>query len=175
MAREMKLTKCSDTTPFVRLLGPLADTAQVVRVAQRHDAAAVALRTLDALRHRLLPDDLAEAGVAVQAQQRAAVVHGADIGVWLQAAFEVGIDVARQHADAVRVVATQVGFDQLVDHGGDFGLRAAEAAHQQVHGPAQGFEGQRVGVTHALAPAAACRPVSICKAPSPRRSGLADD
>jgi hypothetical protein len=56
-----------------RLLGPGTDAPEVVRIAQRHDAAAVLLGAFDAQRHGLLADDLAEARVAVQPQQRAGV------------------------------------------------------------------------------------------------------
>jgi hypothetical protein len=50
-----------------------------------------AARALDAQRHGLLADDLAEAGVAVQPQQRAGVQHGAHVRVGLEAAFHEGI------------------------------------------------------------------------------------
>ena len=88
MPREITLTKCSDTRPAARgLLGPCADAAQVVRVAERDDAAAVLLRARDAQRHRLVADHLAEAGPAVEPQHRAGVEHGAHVLVRLQPAL----------------------------------------------------------------------------------------
>ena len=98
-----------------RLLGPGADAAQVVRVAQCHHAAAVPAGALDAQRHRLAADHLAEAGLAIEPQQRAGVELGAHVGIGLQAALEERIGITRQHADAVRVVAGEVGLDQVVD------------------------------------------------------------
>ena len=58
-----------------------------------------------------------------------------DVGVDGEAAFEHGVDVARHHADAVRIVAAQVGLDEVGGHlrgfavvgagGGDDGATAA--------------------------------------------------
>jgi MoxR-like ATPase len=48
------------------LLGPVADAAEVVRVAERDDAGAVLGCTLDAERHRLAPDHLPVARAAVE-------------------------------------------------------------------------------------------------------------
>jgi hypothetical protein len=145
----MTLTKCIDTRPrFSRLLGPGADAPEVVRIAQRHDAAAVFLGPRDAQGHRLLADDLAEARVAIQPQQCAGVQCDADLRVGLEIAFQVGQRVTRQHADAVRVMARQVGFDQVADDGLHFFFAAAEAAGDQAHGGVQGLQGYHMGVAH---------------------------
>jgi hypothetical protein len=69
----MTLTKCIDTSPAAAACSAQAPMRPRWCVAQRHDAAAVRLGALDAQRHGLLADDLAEAGVAVQPQQRAGV------------------------------------------------------------------------------------------------------
>jgi hypothetical protein len=89
----------------------------VVRIGQRHHAAAGLLRALDAQRHRLLADDLAVAALAVHGQQAAAIELHFDAGVRLQPAFEHRVDVARHHADAMRVVPAQVGQHQVVGDG----------------------------------------------------------
>ena len=127
-----------------RHLGPGADAAQVVRVRERDDAAAVRLRSRDAEFHRLVADHLAEAGVAVEREQGGAVEFGRDVRVGRQPAFEERVRIARQHADAVRIVTGQVGLDQVL--GDQLGLarRTAEAAHQLLHGGAQGFDMDRV-------------------------------
>jgi len=127
-----------------RHLGPRADAAQVVRVGECDDAAAVLLRSRDAERHRLVTDDLAEAGLAVEREQGAAVELGLHVRVGGQAALEERVGVARQHADAMRVVAGQVGLDQVVDDQLDLARRAAEAEHQLAHRGAQRLGRDRV-------------------------------
>ena len=130
------------------LLGPGADAAEVVRVAQRDDAAARRACTLNAQRHRLGTDDLAETAVAVQPQHRAAVEQRRDMGVGRQAALQKRIGVARQHANAVRVVAGEVGGDQVGRDGLHLGLLAAKTPHQALHRSAQARNGNQVGVGH---------------------------
>ena len=95
----------------------MADASQVVRLGQRHDAAAMQFGPGNAQRHGLLANHLAIAALAVQAEQGARVQHGLHAGVGHQTAFKHRIDIARQHAHAVRVVAAQVGHHQV---GGDF-------------------------------------------------------
>ena len=55
------------------LLGPMADAADMMRIGEADDADAVLLRALDADIHRLLGDDLAVAGAAVDHDHRAIV------------------------------------------------------------------------------------------------------
>ena len=61
------------------------------------------------------------------------------MGVGHEAAFEHRVDVARRHADAVRIVAAQVGLDQV---GGD--LRRLELG--RAGGADDGGDGRRQGV-----------------------------
>ena len=107
------------------LLRPLADPAQVMRVREADDADAVLLGARRAELHRLAADDLAVALAAVEREQRAAVLADRDVGVDREAAFEDRVDVARHHADAVRIVPAQVGLDEV---GGDLGRFAVVRA-----------------------------------------------
>ena len=112
---------------------------EMVRMGQADDADAVLLRPLDAERHRLGADDLAVALVAVEREQRAAVGTDLHVRVGLEAAFQHRVDVARRHADAVRIVAAQVGLDQV---GGDLRRLALGGAG----GADDGGDGRRQGV-----------------------------
>ena len=96
--------------------GKVADAPQVMRFSQRHDAAAVLLRARHGHVHGLLADHLTVTALAVQRQQRACVQQGLDAGIRCEAAFEHGIDIARQHAHAVRVMPAEVGHDEVGRH-----------------------------------------------------------
>ena len=122
------------------LLGPLADPAEVVRVGQADDADAVRLGARRAELHRLLADHLAVALPAVEGEERAAVLAHGDVRVDGEAALEHRVDVARHHADAVRIVAAQVGLDQV---GGDLRRFAVVRAGGGDDGADGG--GERVG------------------------------
>ena len=137
------------------LLGPGADAAQVMGIAQCHDATALGLGAGYAQCHGLLADHLAKALLAVQAQHGPGVQQHADLCVGPQAPLQVGVGIARQHADAVRVMPGQVGLDQVIHHGGHLGVTAAKAAHQQAHGRQQGWQGDQVHVAHG-------RPLAVC-------------
>ena len=84
-----------------RHFGKVADTAKVMRIGQRHDAAAVRLGARHAERHGLRAYNLAVAALAVQREHGADVEHRLHAGIGLEAAFQNGIDIAGQHADAV--------------------------------------------------------------------------
>ena len=99
-----------------RILGPLADAAQVVRVRERHHAHAVLLRAPDRDFGRLGADHLPVARLPVERDQRPAVELDHRVAVGRQAAFLERLDVARDHAHAVRVVPGQVGGDQVLGH-----------------------------------------------------------
>jgi hypothetical protein len=143
------LTKWIDTSPAGdALLGPVADPAEVVRMRQADDADAVRLRPLDAERHRLGADHLAVALAAVERQQRAAVGTNLYVGIGQQAAFEHGVDVARRHADAVRVVAAQVGLDQVRGDLRRFELGRAGGADDRGDGGRQGVGAKDKGIGH---------------------------
>ena len=95
------------------LLGPVPDAAEVVRVAERDDAGAVLARTLDAERHRLAPDHLPVAGPAVEPQHRPGVEQDLRMLVDREPALEQRLHVARNHADAVRIVPREVCLDEV--------------------------------------------------------------
>ena len=116
------------------LLGPVADPAEVMRMSEADDADAVLARPGDAERHRLVADHLTVAVLTVERQQGAAVLADGDVGVDREATLQHRIDVARHHADAVRIVAAQVGLDEVVgDHSGLVVVRAG--------GDDDGFDG----------------------------------
>ena len=94
-------------------LGEVADASEVVRVAQRHDAAAMGFGARHAECHGLFSDDLAVAALAVQREHGADVQQHAHSGVGAKAAFKQRVHIARQHAHAVRVVAAQIGQHQV--------------------------------------------------------------
>ena len=96
------------------LLGPVADPAEVMRVPEGDDARAVLARALDAERHRLEADHLPVALAAVEPQHDAGVEPDLGMLVHREPAFEHRIDVARDHPDAVRVVAGEVRRDQVL-------------------------------------------------------------
>jgi hypothetical protein len=90
--------------------------------------------------HRFAADHLAVALPAIEGEQRAAVLAHGDVGVDREPALEHRIDIARHHADAVRIVAAQVGLDQV---GGDLprlALVRSGRGNDRAHGG-----GERVG------------------------------
>ena len=97
----------------------------MVRIGQRHDAAAVLFGAFNAHLHGLLANHLTIAALAVQRQHVAQIEQGFDGGIGFQAAFQHRGDVARQHADAVRVVTAQIGHDEVAGDGMGFFFRAA--------------------------------------------------
>ena len=80
---------------------------------QADDADALLPRPLDAERHRLGADHLAVAALPVERQQGAGIAAHRHVRIDGQAAFENGIDVTRDHADAVRIVAAQICLDEI--------------------------------------------------------------
>ncbi len=92
-----------------RHLGPVADSSEVVRIGERHDARTVLLRAGDREPHRFLADRLAVAEPAVEREQRAGVELHFGVLIRPQRTELQRFDIARQHADAVRVVPHQVG------------------------------------------------------------------
>ena len=119
-------------------------------MGQADDADAVLLRPLDAERHRLGADHLAVALAAVERQQRAAVGADLDVGIGHEAAFEHRVDVARRHADAVRVVAAQVGLDQVRGDLRRLELGRAGGADDGGDGRRQGVGAKDMGIGHGM-------------------------
>ncbi len=96
------------------LLGPMADPADMEAVAQRHHGDPVLGRAGDALAHRLVGDRLAEAALAVQHQDRPLRLDHPGRLVGQKDALGQAADIERQHADAVGIVAGEIGADQMV-------------------------------------------------------------
>jgi hypothetical protein len=92
----------------------VSDTTEVMGVPQAHDGDPVSAGALDRDVHRVVPDDLAETHAAVERQQRAVVEHGRQRVALLQEALLRRQHVPRDHADAVRVVAGEVGQHEVV-------------------------------------------------------------
>ncbi len=111
-------------------LGEVSDSAEVMGVGQRSDAGAVALDPFEHQFHRLLADGLAVALLTIQAEQHAAVEPDRDLCVGLEVLLEHGVDIARRHADAVRIVAAEVGQHQVGGDQSGFCVRAAGRADQ---------------------------------------------
>ncbi len=128
------------------LFSPCADAAQMMRIAERDDAAAVLQRARDPELHRLAADDLAKARAAVEPQQRASIEHGPHVLVRHQAALSIRLDVARQHADAMRVMTGEVGLDQVAGDRFDFCVMATKATHHKANRSAQARYVDRVRV-----------------------------
>jgi hypothetical protein len=149
MAREMTLTKCIDTRPASAACSAQAPMRPRWCALPSATMQLPCLRALDAQRHGFLPMTWPKPALPSSRSSAPASSSVLTCGVGHQAAFEVGIGITRQHADAVRVVAGEVGFDQVAGHGLHFGLAAAEAAHHQAHGVLQAGQGNQVGVAHA--------------------------
>src|SRR3954463_14937407 len=93
----------------------------MVGAADGHHAAAVLFCAIDGHRHGFLADYLAVALAAVEREQRSRVDLHLRVLVDQQTALEQRVDVARDHADAVRVMAEQVGHDQVLGNELRFG------------------------------------------------------
>jgi hypothetical protein len=135
-----------------RGLGVGADPADVPGVAQRDDAGAVRLGPLDAERHGLCSDRLAEALVAVEHHERAAV--GDDIGPLPgpDPALPHPVDVQRHAHDSVAVVAREVRPDQLPGDEPRLLLGAPGGGEDRAHGRFQLGGGDEVHLIDRHAP-----------------------
>src|SRR5262249_39433029 len=107
------------------LLGPVADAPDVVRVGEADDADAVLFRPLDAEIHRLLGDHLAVAGTAIDHNDGTIVADDLCMMVTDTTSRSGVLYISRHHADAVAVVAEQVGEHQMVGNQLGFVRRTA--------------------------------------------------
>ena len=128
--------------------GPGSDAPEVMRVAQRQDAAAVLLRPGDPDLHCLMADHLAEAGLAIEAERGTAVEADLGMHIRLQPALTEGVGIARQHADPVRVVPGQVGLQQVLRDELDLCGLASEPAHHLADGCPQAVDWENEEVRH---------------------------
>src|SRR6185295_10807453 len=97
----------------------------------------VLLRALDGHARRLQADRLPVAGASVEREERATVELHFQLAVRMQPALEQRLDVARHHANAVRIVAGQVGDDQVFRDEFGFGGLAAACGGNRSNGPDQ--------------------------------------
>ena len=120
-----------------RHLGPLADATEMMRIAERHDARSEALGTLDRHLHRLAADHLAVALAAVNREQRSSIDRDLRTLVRREPALEHGVDIARDHADAVRVVPEQICSHQVLGHQARLCRLAAAGGNDRLDGACQ--------------------------------------
>ena len=92
----------------------MADAPDVVRIGEADDADAVLFRPLDAEIHRLLGNDLTVADLAIDHDHGAIILDDLCMMVTDAAAGGGVLDISRHHADAVAVVAVEVGQHQMV-------------------------------------------------------------
>ena len=112
---------------------PGADPAKVVDIAQADDGDPLGAGLLQAQFHRLLADHLTIAHIAVEQQIGAVVAHHGDLGADRQGAFLGVIHVTRRQADAMAVMAHQIGLHQVFGDRAGLALGAAGAAHHGDH------------------------------------------
>jgi hypothetical protein len=90
------------------LFGPGTDAAQVVRVAQGHDAAAVLLRAGDAQGHGFLPDDLAPRGTVTEKNLYLSLYAGKDDNHYVK------IDTTRlRHEEGMLVIPVEADLNTV--------------------------------------------------------------
>ena len=109
-----------------RQLRPVPDSAQVVRVSERGNRHAVAQRRSMAMRVACRPIDWPYPAPPSSTRRLPRVELDLDAAIRMQPAFEQRLDVARHHADAVRIVAGQVRHDEVL--GDQSGFRRLAAA-----------------------------------------------
>lgn len=107
------------------LLAPVADASDVVGIGKADDADAVLFSAVDADIHGLLGDDLTVARAAVDHNYGAIIARNLCMMVTDTSARRGVLDIGRDHADAVAVVAEQVGQHQMVGDQAGLLVRAA--------------------------------------------------
>ena len=111
-------------------------------IAERQHAGAEFLGSGDGSAHGVGGHALAVAAAGVDHQQGAGVEHRLGGLVGNEQAFVQQPDIGRQHADAVAVMAGEVGADEVVGDLGGFAVLTAHAAGDQV---GDGFQCVRAG------------------------------
>ena len=122
-----------------RHLRPMADASKMVGIAKRGDRQAVGLCPFDRHAGRLEADRLAVTLAAVQSEQRTCIELHLRTLIHRQPAFDERLDVARDHADAVRVVAEQIGGDQVLGDELRFARFAAAGGDDRLYGARERF------------------------------------
>ncbi len=96
------------------LLRPGADAAEMAGVADGDDGEALPARPFDAERHRLLGNDLAIAEVAVDDQNRTALLGDPRTPVCAHEPAALPIHVFGDTDDAMGFMADQIGLDEVI-------------------------------------------------------------
>jgi len=117
--------------------GVLTNSTDVVAVPYREDAAALPPGALSGQSRRGFCNGLAVAVLTVQLKERSHVGQQVRGTVWLQPAFGERFDVAREQANTMRVVPSQVGLHQMESHSVSLNHRAAQCCHKRSDGGAQ--------------------------------------
>ena len=103
----------------------MADAPDMMRVGEADDADAVLFSAVDADIHGLLGDDLTVARAAVDHNYSAIIARNLCMMVTDTGARRGVLDIGRDHAHAVAVVAEQVGQHQMVGDQAGLLVRAA--------------------------------------------------
>ena len=104
----------------------MADAPQVMGCRQGHQGYLRLAYPRDGCPHGLDRHTLAITAFTAELQHRPLVIEQPRRLVGVQCAAGHAVDVKRQHADAVAVMAAQVGLDQMVGHQTGFGRRTAQ-------------------------------------------------
>ena len=115
----------------------MADAADVMAVAQRQQAGACRQRTLDRHGDGLVGHRLAETEPAVEQQQPAGVGDQRRAGVEVQLAGARVGDVGGDHADAMGIMAAQIGLDEMIGDEVAFARRRTGRCKQGPDGRSQ--------------------------------------
>src|SRR5690606_14760816 len=107
------------------LLGPMADAADMMAVAQANDRAARGLGALDAQLHGAVPSDLPHSALRIENDHPPHVGNELELGGQLQPTGPKTVEIHGDYADPVGIVPAQIGFHQMrSDKIGGFAARA---------------------------------------------------
>ena len=109
---------------FRRHLGPIADAADMARIAHRHGREPHRPALGDADRHRLRRNRLAEPELAVDDGENRRVEEHPDVAIRHDHAVLLELHVTRHADHAVAVVAGEIGGDEVTSDALGLGARA---------------------------------------------------
>ena len=90
-------------------------------------------RARDRKLHRLVCGRLPEAAITVDDDERLGVGDDRYMLIELQLAGGERLDIRTDHADAVRIVASEIGGDEVIGYASCFGFSAARGEPQRTH------------------------------------------
>ena len=114
-----------------------SDASHMSRVAQRQHAGPVFLGLHDRPAHRVSGHALAIAPARVHHQKRPGVEHRFRRLVGHEQSIAQKTDISGQHANAMRIMAREIGTDKMIGDFGGFTLITAHAASDQMCDGAQ--------------------------------------